>query len=215
MRPPRTAFTLIELLVVVAIAGVLVAIAIPSMRGLGKSHSVNHTVVTISGLLNHARQEAVTKNTYVYVAFNKVVAADDDTLWLVAFSADNLDWPAALTASLPSDQLPLITAPRAFEHFRLRDRGELVPASLPAADDDNPNVNALAEANLTVSVGGKTLRLNRLLVFTPGGQAMSETELNQAIEFGLVSSQDTGHPPRDPAVFRVSGNLGTVTVYRN
>jgi prepilin-type N-terminal cleavage/methylation domain-containing protein len=218
-RSVKSAFTLIELLVVVAIMGVLVAIAIPSIRGLGKGQSITNSVTLLTGVLNNARQEAVTKNTYVYVALGNY-PANTDTLWIVTFSSNDGTNAVDLSNSpnvdlTSSNNLQLSGSPRSFEHINLTDKNVLKPSSLPNPDVDPSNINPLNDGSITVPAGGKTIALNRLMVFTPSGQAMSESELNQYIEFGIVGSQDNSSSPKDPAVFRISGNLGVVTVYRN
>ncbi|MDR2462746.1 MAG: prepilin-type N-terminal cleavage/methylation domain-containing protein [Verrucomicrobiales bacterium] len=201
----RKAFTLVELLTVIAIMGALAAIAIPSAR-MGGGPTVTNSAAILGGILDNARQEAVAKNVYVGVALGNV----GDTLWITAFAADNganIDWSLPIT--LPAGRLRLITAPRSFARTILKTSGEFKPASLPDPDIDPVNINALAKASVTVS--GRNL--TRLLVFTPGGQALSDAELNQYIEFAIVSARD--NKQQDPAVFRVSGNLGIFTVYRN
>jgi prepilin-type N-terminal cleavage/methylation domain-containing protein len=209
----RRAFTLVELLAVLLVAAILLAFAVPALRHYRQGPSVTATVGALNGILHNARQEAVAKNAFVYVALGN----RGDTLWIVTFSANDgakvLDWSPPAAVNLNDAAYRVLTPPRSFRSILLKDQGALAPASLPDAAGDNPNINALAEAAVTVSAGGETLTLNHLLLFTPGGQALSETELNQWLEFGIVAADDP--QAADPAVFRVSGNLGGVTVYRN
>lgn len=69
--PPRPArgFTLVELLIVIAVAGVLVTLAAPSLRDfilLQRLKSVNAQLVTD---LQYARSEAVARNQYARLIF--------------------------------------------------------------------------------------------------------------------------------------------------
>ena len=219
----RNAFTLVELLVVVGIMIILAAISIPAMRGLGKSQSITSAVTVLNGILNNARQEAITKNTYVYVAMGNVPAVKSPNttdLWIVTFTANDgmnsidLSSAPSLDLTAANNGWQLTAAARSFEQVTLCDRADDLspkPSSLPSPDVDPANINPLDEATISISAGGNTIQLNRLMVFTPNGQAMSDAELNQYVEFGIVAAQNSN----DCAVFRISGNLGVITVYRN
>jgi len=69
--PSRTkgffGFSLIELLVVIAIISMLMALAIPAIRGT--QGDVTKAAFTISGVLEQARTYAIANNTYVWVGF--------------------------------------------------------------------------------------------------------------------------------------------------
>jgi type IV fimbrial biogenesis protein FimT len=70
MLPARTrGLTVIELMVVIAVAGVLVALAAPSMRGLISAQRVSGTNAELVTDLQYARSEAVRRNLDVRVGF--------------------------------------------------------------------------------------------------------------------------------------------------
>jgi prepilin-type N-terminal cleavage/methylation domain-containing protein len=78
MRPPiaikalgrkSTAFTLVELLVVMAIIGVLAAIGLPAMKGIGAGNDVSAAIRQLMDDLSYARLKAMNERTTVYVVF--------------------------------------------------------------------------------------------------------------------------------------------------
>jgi type IV fimbrial biogenesis protein FimT len=64
---PQTGFTLLELLVVVAIAGVMLAAAMPSFQQMGLASARAQGSTTLLTALNQARSEAIARNGNVVV----------------------------------------------------------------------------------------------------------------------------------------------------
>lgn len=64
-----TAFTLVELLVVMAIIGVLAAIGLPAMKGIGAGNDVAAAIRQLMDDLSYARLKAMNERTTVYVVF--------------------------------------------------------------------------------------------------------------------------------------------------
>ena len=64
-----TAFTLVELLVVMAIIGVLAAIGLPAMKGIGAGNDVSAAIRQLMDDLSYARLKAMNERSTVYVVF--------------------------------------------------------------------------------------------------------------------------------------------------
>jgi prepilin-type N-terminal cleavage/methylation domain-containing protein len=64
-----TAFTLVELLVVMAIIGILAAIGLPALKGIGAGNDVSAAVRQLMDDLSYARLKAMNERTTVYVVF--------------------------------------------------------------------------------------------------------------------------------------------------
>ena len=60
--------TLIELMMAVAILGVLLAIGIPSMRGMSEAEAVRGHLNTFFGTLRYARSEAIRNRAKVVLS---------------------------------------------------------------------------------------------------------------------------------------------------
>lgn len=85
MRPRRRGATLIELTVVLALAGALLAVALPSMNVLRDRAAVRSATVEILSALTFARHTAVARERMVAVRFDEraghvVIAAGADTI---------------------------------------------------------------------------------------------------------------------------------------
>ncbi len=74
--PESCGFSLVELLVVIAIIAILLAVGASALSGGGNSLSLTTTVASVQGILDEARQTAVSKNKYVQVRFLGIPGAD-------------------------------------------------------------------------------------------------------------------------------------------
>src|SRR5688572_23019639 len=76
-----TAFTLVELLVVMAIIGVLAAIGLPAMRGIGAGNDVSAAIRQLMDDLSYARLKAMNERTTVYVVFMSPQILQPNPAW--------------------------------------------------------------------------------------------------------------------------------------
>ena len=73
--PPRhpqgrgRAFSLVELLIVIAIIGLLTAIGLPALRGLGESNAIDAATRQVLDDLAFARQQAINQRSEVFMIF--------------------------------------------------------------------------------------------------------------------------------------------------
>src|SRR5262245_26003946 len=66
----KAGFSLIELMSVVAISALVFATAAPALSGLTWVSGLNKNLLVLSGVLQQARQYAISKNTYAWVVFS-------------------------------------------------------------------------------------------------------------------------------------------------
>ncbi|MBE7157124.1 MAG: hypothetical protein INR62_01590 [Rhodospirillales bacterium] len=89
---------MVELLVVMAIIMVLLAVTVPTIRGVMSGRNVSGGVDAVSGYLSYARTQAVAQNTYVVVGFYQDNNSDD-LLMASVFSANGTFSPSSFASA--------------------------------------------------------------------------------------------------------------------
>jgi len=79
----QTGFTIVELMVTIAIAGILLAIALPNLRSFILSNRLSTDVNGFVGLINYARSEAIVRNQDVVICpkSNGAIGCVADQFW--------------------------------------------------------------------------------------------------------------------------------------
>lgn len=124
------AFTLIELLVVMAIIGVLAAIGIPALKGMGGSNDIAAATRQLIDDLSYARLKAINERTTVYVVFvsDTILASPDDKKLLSKHANLQYTSYALFTKRSLGDQ-PGRTNPRYITDWRTLPEGTFIPTN--------------------------------------------------------------------------------------
>jgi len=234
-------FTLVELLVVILIIAILTAIAVPLIPSLLKANVVDEDVATLSGILEQARETAISRTTYVWVAFTDPPASTPgDGIWVATIqSVDGTEAPINTTVA-PSWATSVTIPSAASVNLQMVSKLQNLPGIaitnwlyLPAAVTNlataapynitNPaplfetNTVSNSKTQWTVSSvqfsegNSATTYFTHVIEFTPNGEAHVMT-WNSNIEFGMIPS--TGTSTNNDVLLNLSRFTGKLTVLR-
>ncbi len=128
-------FTMVELLVVVAIMIVLVALTVPALTSMAKGNQMTQSLIEMTGLLEQARQYAISRNTYVWVAMRpNPNGANGDELSVAVLASktgtDPVTWSSYGT-TVPDNQIDLAARIRTFDQIRFEEAGTFTESKIP------------------------------------------------------------------------------------
>lgn len=211
-----------ELMAAIAIVAILTVLTLPSFAALSKAGRFSSAVGEVSETLDLARQLAVARNTYVWVAFTVPASPTDPPLGtLVLASTDGTnplpsDWSTSV--SLPDSRFLLVAKRASYAQCQFLDAGALTTKQIPSLPAPaGADANALA-SNLSFTMTTPTglTTFNRVIEYTPSGLAYNGPNSVAFVEFGLQPRPVPNGPTigHDVACIRVPFITGRTLLYR-
>lgn len=195
---------------VVAIIGILAVLVVPALPSILGAKGVTKAVENTTGILGLARAEAMSRRTYVYVAFLNTTNSLGNSEILIGAVA-SLD---GSTDTSENNLRPIAKA--------LKVEGTMLTSGIPAQVTSlvsNPLFEMSNNSGLPpfkvgdVDFPGAT----HGIIFSPNGEALSaatsKTFLPQ-VDFGLVATKGTIPQTNDGAAVRYLGGSGNIQVFR-
>ncbi len=228
----RAGFSLVELLTVIAIIALLTAGTGQAISALISSGGANQNISQLSGILEQAREYAVSQNTYVWVTFYPGVASNGVKQVSVAVvaSTDGTDpasvngassWQQYSYGAVPSSNLALVNKVVTLKQVSLHGAATLSPSTLPASPAVADPANSLAggtsgNALFSIQVPGTAgpSPFTQALEFTPSGQARNSNSPVDVIDVDVQPQKGSVDDTKNVAVVRVNGLTGETVVYR-
>lgn len=206
-----------ELLTVIGVIMVMAALSVPAISSLHSSGKMNQSVAEIAGLLENARQYAVSKNTYVWVAFHSETTAFEEPVLMVAVFASKDGTHSGASGVVPGSDLELVSRVRSFSQLQRSDAGEFrdlegMPTS-PTTGADND----IAPSSFQLKIPGRpeVATFSHAVEFLPTGEARNGAGPIDLLEFSLRPRKPgDGADTPNVAVFRVNGLTGQTQIYR-
>lgn len=217
MRFRDQGFSLIELLTVIGVMAILVSVAGPTVSSISKGSQMNQALTEVGGLLEEARQYAIAKNTYVWVAFNDTPDGIDDQLKVaILASKSGTDLPSwgVDDATASSARTQLLNRVRTFKQVKLSGAGTFNAGQIPTLPSV-PNTGDPGVANFTVGgLNGSPEKYSKAIQFTPAGEARNASTMIGMIELGLQPSRNKVADTSNVAAVQVNGLTGQSTIFR-
>lgn len=214
-RRARSAFSLIEVLTVITLIALVTSVSVPAFQSIGGSRTMTAGVYEVSGLLEFARNEALTRQTYVWVGFQQATTAGG--LEILVSAVYSKDGSGSNTA--PENLQPFSRTLRV-RNASLASWSDLKNATRALYTNAAPssvadNVSAVEFSSGRAQFAGKTI------TFSPRGEAMlagtvtEDTALEPSIDVSFRHARGTlVLPEADDASVVLDGATGKGTVVR-
>lgn len=210
------AFSLIELLVVLNIIAYLVWFTAPALFSILTGQGVSEAAYDVSAAVEQARNEAVTRNTYVWLAMQEEVRDGNLGLRIGAVRSKNGKANTNASNLLPIGKSLLIS------HVGM------VEIGLPATNNIFTTAPTNGAVDLADALGGIRFQIGkvsfdqgRTVTFMPKGEATTNPVPTAASGFdplmllSLRQTHGTNLSSGNDITVAIDGSVGTPVIYRN
>jgi len=209
-------FSLVELLAVMALIGLTYSFVVPIASNLLRGQPITRAVNGLSSLLEYARQEAMTRQTYTWVCFGERTNAlgNIELSVVVLASRDG-------TSNVAASNLRQMSRGFVFENVVLSETASLRPTTRALTTGLNPD-GAVVQNNSGVDFNTSGVTYDRSMTFTPSGAPLFEASPTWAsgfariIDISLRHSRGGNAPEAeaDDAAIYLHGASGRIHVVR-
>ncbi len=210
-------FSLVELMTVITVIVILAVVSIPCLASLSTSGKMNQSVVEIAGILEQARQFAVAKNTYVWVAFySDTTTINGGSLAVAVFSSKDGTDPGT-SGDVPGTNFDLVSRVRTFPLLHWSDAGAFTGLIGMPAFPVTTAINNVAACAFKVQIPGKPTPTTfiQAVKFQPTGEARNGNSPIDILEFAIQPQKPNGAMDgSNVAVVRVNGLTGQTRIFR-
>ncbi|MEM1059562.1 MAG: prepilin-type N-terminal cleavage/methylation domain-containing protein [Verrucomicrobiota bacterium] len=208
-RRRQRGFTLIELIVVMGIILIVGAISLPAIMSVLSGQAANRASSQVAGLMESARQYAMTQQTYVRVGIAE--SSDGETYFLPLFSVDGTTLASTGDGSAWRPmRVPLVLPDMAVDNaLNWSDNGvDTETDSLPSESD----ITAFSYTHGSLPSG---LNFNAVVQFNPHGEAqVTDGTTARHIKIAMSRAVDGTAVGEDPFIVRIAGAGGFIRVLR-
>ncbi len=227
-----------ELLVVIAIVALMATAGGPAVTALVSSGGANENLNQLSGILEQARQYAVSQNTYVWVAFYPqtvngvkqvsvaVIASTDGT---DPASNNGVNWQTYSYGNLtPNGSLALVNKIVTLKQVSLQNAATYTSSTTPKVSSlplnpavtssngvaTNTSGNGFFQIQLPGPANTSPVAFSQAIQFTPSGQAQNSSSPVGVIDLDILPQKGNVDNLNSVAVLRINGLTGETALYR-
>jgi len=209
-------FSLVELLAVLALLGVLAVFAIPAAQSLAGARGVSRAAYDVAGLLELARSEAVSRQTYVWVGFETNQAPEGLELRMAAVASRD----GSGTNTMEANLLPLTKVIKV-RQTALSRWSDLKSPTRDLAPQGTPTDVSTHTGGIPFTVGSTAFENGRTVTFTPRGEIVLKGAVGPYDGYTTLAAvslrQARGAevlPDADDAAVLIDGPTGAVSTLR-
>ena len=210
------AFTLVEMLAVIAVIAIGVALLAPVVPGIVGSKGMTRAVTEVASILEQCKAEAITRRSYVYVAFVNATNSSGKAEMRIGAAISRDGSGSNVTAG----NLRPLTKVFKIENVRVVDYSGLAQSIKDIAPaevrDSFDYVLNFAAPGVSFTISGQTFA-SGIIIISPKGEILPQQNsrmFRPRAAVGLMAMRGQTINANDGAIVAYQGNSGAINITR-